>query len=227
LGPGPRAIALVARYADEETLSALERDRVRAFFAKCRPELTAVLDGDARWEPELARIEARARDLSERTGVGPVPSDPAARRAHRLDAILDVARALRDRDHERALRLFAALRAIDAEERLPAPIVAVAEAALGSPLRSEAILFFESRLRAGCGPAPPRGYLALSDELADRPDLADLARRAALVRREPSAAERVGTMLSREGWSRAASGDREAAIRALVEAKRILQKQGA
>jgi hypothetical protein len=227
LGPGPTGIALVARYADEEALSALERDRVRAFFAKCRPELTAVLDGDTRWEPELARIAARARDLSERTDPSRDPSDPAARRAHRLDAILDVARALRDRDHVSALRLFAALRTIDAEERLPPPMLAVAEAALGGPLRGEAILFFESRLRAGCGPAPPRGYLALSDELVDRPDLGELARRAALVRREPSAAERVGAMLLREGWSRAESRDREGAIRALVEAKRILQKQGA
>jgi hypothetical protein len=228
-GPGPTGIALVARYADEEEdLSALERDRVRAFFAKHRPEIVAVLDGDTRFEPELVRIAARARDLAGRADASSAsPADPAARRAHRLDAIVDVAGALRDGDHARASPLFAELRAIDAEETLPPQMLAVAEAALGSPLRNEAILFFEHRLRAGSGPAPPRGFLALEDALSDRADLAALARRAALVRREPGAAARVGAVLLREGWSRAESGDREAAIRALREAKRVLQKQGA
>jgi hypothetical protein len=227
-GPGPSAIRLVAGYADEETLSPLERDRVRAFFAKARPDLVAVLEGDTRFEPDLGRVATRARDpaAAPRSTESSAPS-AAARRAQRLDAILDVAIAIREGDLAKAAPLFASLRAIDAEERLPSQMLVVAEAALDGPLRGEAVLFFDHRLRAGVGPAPPRGFLGLADALSDRPDLADLALRAAVVRRETGAADRLGTTLQREGWARAEAGDRDAAIRALTEAKRILQKQGA
>ncbi|MDF2697139.1 MAG: hypothetical protein K0S65_5522, partial [Labilithrix sp.] len=58
-------------------------------------------------------------------------------------------------------------------------------------------------------------------------ELSRMARRAAVVAKEPGAAESLGTSLTREGWDLARSGERARAIARLREAKALLQERKA
>ena len=74
--------------------------------------------------------------------------------------------------------------------------------------------------------SPPRGYVLLADTLAGlgMNDLSVKARRAAVVAKEPGAAESLGTSLVREAWELARKGQRAEAIQKLREAKALLAR---
>jgi hypothetical protein len=71
--------------------------------------------------------------------------------------------------------------------------------------------------------APPRGYLALSQTLllAEMPDLAALARRAAASAKEPGATEALVLALTRSAWQLAEAGQAAPALERLREARAL------
>ena len=198
--------------------------------------LTRALADAARVAPDLAPIHARARDVvAARFEVladdrGPTPSAMSARHARRWDELLDVVVALRDGPPARAARGLRVLAEVEASE-LPDASLAAAERALAhedAAVREAAVLLVEAHLRRGPVGAAPRGWLRLADALAllGRSEASLRARRAAVVAREPGAAESLSTSLAREGWELARAGDRAGAIARLVEAKALLSDQG-
>lgn len=223
-----RARRLAARYVDEaaDGVTPLEHDRLNAFLKDALGEMLA---------PD---IEARAKDIlggryevprEESLGA---PKDPRARRLFRHDELLDVVVAMRDRAPARAARSLRPLvLALEAGERLPRETLAVAHAALQDPnqdreLVDVAIRIIRLWLAKPSYAAPPRGYLALADGLADagHPNLALIARRAAAIRKETNAVVSLATVLTRVGWEAARGDDRAHAIRLLREAKALILK---
>ncbi|MFO0743119.1 MAG: hypothetical protein U0270_45015 [Labilithrix sp.] len=221
-----RARRLAARYVDEaaDSVTPLEQDRLSAFLK------------DALGEKLAPDIEARAEDILRgryevpREDVLGAPSDPRARRLFRHDELLDVVVAMRDRAPARAARSLRPLAlAIESGERLPREALAVTHAALldgDRELADVAIRIAKRWLARPSYAAPPRGYLALAEALADanEPDLALLARRAAATRKEANAVASLATILTRVGWEAARSHDRAHAIRLLREAKGLILK---
>lgn len=221
-----RARRLAARYVDEaaDAVTPLEQDRLDAFLKDALGQMLA---------PD---IEARAKDILRGRYEVPreeplgAPKDPRARRLFRHDELLDVAVAMRDGAPARAARSLRPLAiALEAGERLPRETLAVAHAALVSgdaELTDVAIRIIRLWLAKPSYAAPPRGYLALADALADagQTDLALLARRAAAARREANAVVSLATVLTRVGWEAARGADRAHAIRLLREAKALILK---
>jgi tetratricopeptide (TPR) repeat protein len=222
----PRATALASRAA--ELMRALER----ILGASHPAALDAALDQAAELDPALRPFHARARDIlggrfeAVRDRVG--EATPLGRHGE----LLDLAAALRDHDTVRAARALRSLAEAEARgEPLSPSVFGMAYSALvedAPELRAVAVLWFEAWL-ARPRLAVPRGLLALAGALAQlgRDDLALTARQAAVVAREEGAAEALGATLARRGWDLAQAGDREAAITALREARRILTPPGA
>ena len=211
----------------KEVLRILER----IAWSKDNGELEAALTAT----PELEPLHTRARDilrgrfevLPEEVTVRP-PAGIAERRMHRWSELLDIVVAMRDGAPARAARVLRMLAEAEvAGEHLPVQVLGIAEAALAhedQELRQAAIRLFAVRLRAVAMGAPPRGWGRVADTLAalGEGESAARARHAAVVAKEPGAAESLGTSLAREGWELAKSGDREHAIRKLHEAKTLL-----
>lgn len=256
-----RALGLAARWADDarDALTPLEADRLVALFgreaavkvaprakeaaralariaaATDEPALAAALDDAARFDPRLASLHARARDVLRGRYEAPpasaeaAPDDAALRRAFRGSELLDVVVAMRDRAPARAARALRSLAEAEASgERLPAEALGVAQAALAyddAELRAVAVELVARRLREARAGAPPRGWALLADTLASlgMTELERSARRAAVVAKEPGAAESLGTSLAREGWELAKRGERQRAIASLREAKELLE----
>jgi hypothetical protein len=233
-----RLLALFARERASK-LAPRAREVVRAIDtisrAKDDAALVAALDEAGRVDPELVPLHARASDILggrfevPRESGGSPPSAPRERRAFRSAELLDVVVAMRVRAPARAARALRSL--VDAEragEPLPPQVFDVAHAALeydNSELRDIAAAFIEARLRHASRGAPSRGFLALVETLAGLGlgDLANTARRAAVVAREPGASQSLGSFLAREGWDLAKRGEREKAIEKLREAKTLLE----
>jgi hypothetical protein len=211
-------------------LRAIERI-ARANDADLEPALTEA----ANVEPSIEPILARARDIVRgrfeptREVADEPPLAAEARRAFRYEQILDVAVAMRDRAPARAARALRALaEAEEAGDRAPRELLAVAWSALvgeDAELRDVAARWFEARLSRPAPGSPPGGLLVLADVLAalGRERASELARRAAVVTKEPGSAEALGTLLARAGWEHARSGARERAIAELREAKSLLE----
>jgi len=198
--------------------------------------LRAALDEAVLVAPELAHLHERVRDILggrfevPEEPVETAPVEPVRRRAFRHGQLLDVVAAMRDRAPARAARALRILaEAEEAGEHLPLEALSVAQAALGyddSELREAAVHLVAVRLRRTSTGAPPRGFMLLADTLANlgMADLALTARRAAVVAKEPGAAESLGTALARQGWDLARTGDRAEAIRKLRGAKALLTR---
>jgi hypothetical protein len=253
-----RALMEAARWADDVggAITPLEIDRLNALFGRPRvvttnignvarartrilqarsthADVASALVDASRLDGALEARVQRARDIaSGRFEASRERSNTTAGWAGYLDAVLDVAVALRGRVPARAARALRFL--LDAEERgerLPYEVLAVADASLAyddEELGDIGARFFEARLRQPRAGAPPRGFLALADALAasGRTEAAVIARHAAAVANEPGAVEALGTVLAREGWEYARSGDRARAIDALRAAKAILDPKG-
>lgn len=232
-GPDPalalRALGVVARWADDagDALTPLETDRLRGLFgreraAKLAPrgkEIARALDAIA----AAKDAPARERALADAARLATEP--------RRWTELLEVAGALRESHPAQAARALREL--ADAEtrgERLPAVVLGLAQQALAfepvdDELRRAALAIVGLRLRHARVGAPPGGWLRLADTLATlgQIELAEMARRAGVVAREPGAAESLGTWMAREGWELAHAGQRAAAIAKLTEARSILQ----
>jgi hypothetical protein len=233
-----RLVALLARERATK-VAPRAKDAARSVERIARAQgdamLTIALDEASRHAPELAAVHERARDVvrgrfeapTSRTDAPP-PIGTSARFAHRWSGLLDVAVAIRDRRPARAahaLRLLA--EAEEAGEHLPVAALGIAEAALAFDdveLREVATRLIGVWLRSARSGAPPGGYAALAETLASlgQTELSQLARHAAVVAKEPGAAESLGTALVREGWELAKAGDRPKAIARLREAKALL-----
>ncbi len=211
-------------------LRAIER-LVRASDAELEPALAEA----ARVDPSIEPILVRAQDIvrgrfepTRETGEDPPPA-AGARHAYRLQQILDVAVAMRDRAPARAASALGALAEAEASgERAPRALLAVAWSALldeDPELYDAAARWFEARLARPAPGAPPDGFLALADVLASRgrERASELARRAAVVSKEAGSAEVLGTLLARQGWEHARTGDRARAIEKLREAKALFE----
>ncbi|HVH47966.1 MAG TPA: hypothetical protein VM925_36780 [Labilithrix sp.] len=197
--------------------------------------LAGAMAGAARLAPELAPLHARARDIlrgrfeATKDPAETPPSDLALRRAFRYSEMLDVVVALRDRAPERAARALRSLAdAEEAGERLPAEVLELVQGALSvedGELRAALEPFMAARLRTVRGGPPSRGFLGLANLLVrlGMTELAVTACRAAVVGKETGAAHTLGTLLAREGWDLAKSGNRMQAIGKLREARALLE----
>ena len=228
---GRERVANVAPNAKE-----IARTLERLARSKDEETLRAALDEAVLVAPELAPLHERMNDiLGGRFEVAeePVevaPADARERRVLRHAQILDVVAAMRDRAPARAARTMRLLaEAEEAGEHLPLEILSVVQAALGyddDELREAAAHVAAVRLRRASTGAPARGFAVLADTLASvgMADLARTARRAAVVAKEPGAAESLGTSLAREGWELARTHDRARAVEKLREAKALLTR---
>lgn len=196
--------------------------------------LAAALAKSLDAEIGLASVHARARDIVRgRFEPSPLASGPSPREVPVVAAawpmILDVAVALRDKAPARAALALRALgERASRGEPMPRQALGIAARVLSesteSPeLRDAAVDFFAALLRRPSASAPPAGWLVLAPLFAraDREDLADLARRAAAVAREPGAAAALALVLTRSAWQLAEQGERRAAIAKLREAKAL------
>lgn len=235
-----RVIALFGRERVQMVApNAKEIARVLERIARSKDDaaLRAALDEAVLVVPELGPLHERTHDILAgrfevlEEPVETAPSAPSRRRAVRHAQILDVVVAMRDRAPARAARTMRILaEAEEAGEHLPLEVLSVVQAALGyddPELRETAAHLVAVRLRRASTGAPPRGFLLLADTLASlgMVELSLTARRAAVVSKEPGAAESLGTSLAREGWELARVGDREQAIQKLREAKALLEKR--
>ncbi len=232
---------LVALFGRERVMKvaphAKDIARVLERIARASDEaaLGAALEEAVLLAPELAPAHERVRDILAgrfevpEDAVETAPTELRRRRAFRHSQILDVVVAMRDRAPARAARTMRILgEAEEAGEHLPVEVLAVAQAALAyddAELREAAAHLVAVRLRRASTGAPPRGFAVLADTLANigMMDLANAARRAAIAAKEPGAKETLGTLLAREGWELAKSGDRAKAIEKLREAKALLR----
>jgi hypothetical protein len=148
--------------------------------------------------------------------------------------VLDLAFALRDRAHGRAVLVLAALAALatrhgrrdDQGPAVPVHVWTPLAAALASDeveVRGAALTLAEALLASPSRKAPPRGWLPLAATLvvAGREDLAELARRAAARHGEPGATDALALALSRAAWQAARVGDRAGALSLLREARAL------
>jgi len=225
-----RARRLAARYADEasDSVTSLEHDRLVAMFDLGVKEAVR-----GSLVPAMDDVLARARDVLRgryevpREDIVAPPEDRLKRRVFRHGELLDVVVAIRDAAPARAARSLRPLAAaVRAGERLSREVLAVAHAALANgdgELRDVTLELLAAWLSVPTFAAPPRGFLALADALADagRVDLAMTARRAAAHRKEAGAVDALAVVLTRVGWEAARGYDRPHAIAILREAKAL------
>jgi hypothetical protein len=246
-----RALAVAGAHVDDaaDLLSPLEVDRLLALFGReialalapnARALVAAVANvaqaiapGDldvalaeaAKIDPSLARNHRRAREILEgrkEPANTPPAKDPAG-------LVLDAFAALRDEQTTRAATALVALG--DAEERgarVPAEAWNVARLGLESDhlaVNAAAARLVTARMRAASA-APPRGWLEIASVLSARGlhDLADRARRRAVLANEPGADDALVFALTRSGWEHARRGERDLALLRLREAKALAQR---
>ena len=227
-----RLVAIFSRESVTKEAEAV-RGAVRAIEllagAKDDAALDAGLAAAARVDRELAILHARARDiLGGRFEPTSMRESALGEGRHPVwTALLDVVAALRDESFARAAHGVAVLaEAAERHERMPPASFTVAQAALQVPdqreLRGMAGRLVGALLKITSAP-PPRGYLGLSQTLllADLPELAALARRAAASAKEPGANEALVLALTRSAWQLAQSGQSAQARERLREARAL------
>lgn len=219
------AVRFAAWHAERAgpALSRIEADRIEAVLshhskgAAACAQLSALRAGAFESGPLLAR----ARAMLGGGTAGPRP-DGTARETLAWLALAACAALRSERPSETAESLRELKTQLNRGARVEAPIWTAAMLALAERHTREEGLALASMLLERNGEPPPRGFVRLAEELelADAPELALRAWRRAAARREPTARERLATLLRWRGWQAAEAQERETAIAYLEEARR-------
>lgn len=235
------AIAIAHGERAGAALSPLEADRIAAALkhGADAPEQRAAAArlprvGSPSWGADVAEIASRTpegRDVVTRAravlgGAGRNMRAPAGSADLELTWLAqDVCAAVADADRPAAARALLALtaRCRDAR-RIPRPVwtAIVLAAAVPGMVRADALVLAARALEMRCE-APARGYASVAGALlrAGREDLAEAALRRGVAAGEPAAEQALFEIVRSRGWRAARRGERDLAVAALREAKRL------
>ncbi|MGE0789603.1 MAG: hypothetical protein AB7S26_28280 [Sandaracinaceae bacterium] len=210
-----RARALRHLEDGRDVLSPIEVDRVRTLVLASLPE-----DDDAPLAlDDTPRLGPRARAVRDGGPPGPRPD---AEEELTGWLALEVIHRTRTRERGRARHALDELR--ERVERAPRGEASVWTAArVGLAMHPEAARAIAMRLLRSPCPPPPRGYRAVAEALdaVGYTDDATSLLRAAVLRREAGATERLADQLRLLGWAAARDRRTDEAIGLLEEAKRL------